>query len=258
MYTWVFAYPVCSHQTKAMFLASVHATPLERKRSLPGDLLIPDPAAIVMHAVTIAAPPERVWPWLVQMGSGRAGWYSYDWVDNDGHPSATEIIPALQHVAPGDVLPSLPGVKESFIVAAVQPAARSHSERTCRRRRPCGELGVFPRTARSTSDAPARARTGQLAMAGGWSGKTSGLSAPYRTRLCVAREASALADGAQSHSSATALCRRGSSGGLSVVRKGPESSTVRRRSTRCFTENAGSIEGFHLERLYPYALEARG
>jgi hypothetical protein len=58
---------------------------------------------------------------LVQVGSGRAGWYSYDWVDNGGYPSATEIIPALQHVAPGDVLPSLPGVKESFIVAAVQP-----------------------------------------------------------------------------------------------------------------------------------------
>ena len=104
-----------------MFLASVRATTLERKRSLPADLLIPDPAAIVMHAVTIAAPPDRVWPWLVQMGSGRAGWYSYDWVDNHSHPSATEIIPALQQVAPGDVMPSLPGVKESFIVAAVQP-----------------------------------------------------------------------------------------------------------------------------------------
>ena len=52
--------------TKGMFLAGVRATLQERKRSLPADLLIPDPAAIVMHAVTIAAPPECVWPWLVQ------------------------------------------------------------------------------------------------------------------------------------------------------------------------------------------------
>lgn len=104
-----------------MFRASVRATRQERKRSLPGDLLLPDGFAVVMHAVTIAATPECVWPWLVQMGSGRAGWYSYDWVDNDGHPSATEIIPALQHVAPGDVLPSLPGVTDSFVVAAVEP-----------------------------------------------------------------------------------------------------------------------------------------
>jgi len=74
-----------------------------------------------MHAVTIAAPPEQVWPWLVQMGSGRAGWYSYDWVDNDSHPSATTIVPALQHIAPGDVMPSLPGTRDSFIVAVVQP-----------------------------------------------------------------------------------------------------------------------------------------
>jgi hypothetical protein len=69
-----------------------------------------------MHAVTIAASPESVWPWLVQMGSGRAGWYSYDWIDNDGHPSATEIIPEFQRIAPGDVLPSLPGATDSFIV----------------------------------------------------------------------------------------------------------------------------------------------
>jgi hypothetical protein len=59
---------------------------------------------------------------VVQMGSGRAGWYSYDWVDNDGHPTATEIIPKLQHLAPGDVMPSLPGVKDSFIVATAEPA----------------------------------------------------------------------------------------------------------------------------------------
>ncbi len=106
---------------QVMPFVNVRATPQERQRALPGDTLIPDAAATVMHGITIAATQERVWPWLVQMGSGRAGWYSYDWVDNDGRPSATEIIPALQHVAPGDVLPSLPGVKDSFIVVAVEP-----------------------------------------------------------------------------------------------------------------------------------------
>jgi hypothetical protein len=96
-------------------------TPQERRQALPGDTLIPDAAATVMHAVTIAATPDRVWPWLVQMGSGRAGWYSYDWVDNDSHPSATAIVPSLQDVKPGGALPSLPGAKESFVVATVQP-----------------------------------------------------------------------------------------------------------------------------------------
>ncbi len=104
-----------------MSFVNVRATPGERQRALPGDALIPDAAVTVMHAITIAAAQERVWPWLVQMGSGRAGWYSYDWVDNDGRPSATEIIPELQQVAPGDVLPSLPGAKDSFIVGALEP-----------------------------------------------------------------------------------------------------------------------------------------
>ncbi|MGO9066466.1 MAG: hypothetical protein ACLQIH_17230 [Myxococcaceae bacterium] len=74
-----------------------------------------------MHAVTIVAPPAQVWPWLVQMGSGRAGWYSYDFVDNDGRPSAVRLLPAFQHIAAGDVLPALPGAKDSFLVAAVEP-----------------------------------------------------------------------------------------------------------------------------------------
>jgi hypothetical protein len=74
-----------------------------------------------MHAVTIIGRPECVWPWLVKMGSGRARWYSYDWLDNDGDPSATEIISALQRITPGDVMPLLPGVKDSFIVGAVDP-----------------------------------------------------------------------------------------------------------------------------------------
>src|SRR5262249_51908477 len=102
--------------------ASVRSTGIERQGSLPGDALIPDAVATVMHAITISTTPERIWPWLVQMGAGRAGWYSYDWVDNDGHPSATEIIPGLQPIAPGDVIPSLRGEKNSFIVHAVEPA----------------------------------------------------------------------------------------------------------------------------------------
>ena len=93
----------------------------ERERPLPGDCVVHDAAGQVMHAVTIAAPPDAVWPWLVQMGSGRAGWYSYDWIDNDGRPSATTIVPALQHLAVGDIMPSLPGATDSFLVAAIQP-----------------------------------------------------------------------------------------------------------------------------------------
>ncbi len=54
-------------------------------------------------------------------GAGRAGWYSYDSIDNDGHPSATEVIPELQHLAVGDVVPALPGARDAFVVAAVEP-----------------------------------------------------------------------------------------------------------------------------------------
>ena len=93
----------------------------ERRRALPGDGVVPNAVAEVMHAVTIRAPPECVWPWLAQMGAGRAGWYSYDSIDNDGHPSATEVIPELQHLAVGDLAPALPGARDSFIVAAVEP-----------------------------------------------------------------------------------------------------------------------------------------
>ena len=57
----------------------------------------------------IAAPPERVWPWRVQMGAGRAGWYSYDRIDNGGRPSADRIVPELQRLAVGDVMPAVPG-----------------------------------------------------------------------------------------------------------------------------------------------------
>lgn len=84
------------------------ATDDEVAAAMPGDELIPGGGAVT-RAITIGAPPERVWPWLVQLGWGRAGWYSYDWLDNDGRPSADRIIPELQELRVGDMLPMLPG-----------------------------------------------------------------------------------------------------------------------------------------------------
>ncbi len=95
----------------------VCATLAERTRRLPGDALIAEPARQFTHAVTIHRPPRDVWPWLVQMGAGtRAGWYSYDRVDNGGHPSATRVLPYLQQVRVGTLFPALPGRTDGFHV----------------------------------------------------------------------------------------------------------------------------------------------
>jgi hypothetical protein len=85
------------------------ATDEEIRRAMPGDDLIPD-AASTTRAITIAAPADQVWPWLVQLGYGRGGWYSYDWIDNDGQPSADRIIPELQQLQVGDQILMLPGM----------------------------------------------------------------------------------------------------------------------------------------------------
>jgi hypothetical protein len=71
------------------------------------------------HAVTIARPPQDVWPWLVQMGAGRAGWYSHDWIDNGRRRSAEQIVSALQQLDVGDLMPALPGVTDGFTVLRV-------------------------------------------------------------------------------------------------------------------------------------------
>lgn len=97
------------------------ATPDEVRRTLPGDEVIAHPIGSATHAITIHVPPDQVWPWLVQMDCDRAGWYSYDFLDNGGKPSATTIIPALQQLAVGDVMPAAPGDRESFVVIDFTP-----------------------------------------------------------------------------------------------------------------------------------------
>jgi hypothetical protein len=100
----------------------VRAYSFEHARPLRGDDLIPQPLATLTHAVTIHRRPADVWPWLAQMGAGsRAGWYSYDCLDNGRRPSATRIVPELQTIAIGMVLPALPGVDDAFKVLAVEP-----------------------------------------------------------------------------------------------------------------------------------------
>jgi hypothetical protein len=100
---------------------SVHAGKHERLRALPGDEFIPNPVGCLTHGITIRRAPKDVWPWLVQMGAGRAGWYSYDFIDNGGTHSADEIKPELQNVKIGETFPALPGIRDGFTLLAFEP-----------------------------------------------------------------------------------------------------------------------------------------
>lgn len=97
---------------------SVRASRVERSRPLPGDALISEPADTLTHAITIGCGPHAIWPWLIQMGAGRAGWYSYDVLDNGQRPSASCLVPELQDIAIGRVFPALPGATDGFVVLA--------------------------------------------------------------------------------------------------------------------------------------------
>jgi hypothetical protein len=101
---------------------SVRATPEERTRALPGDEVIDQPIGSLHHAITIRRPRHEVWPWLAQMGAGsRAGWYSYDVLDNGRRPSASRIIPEFQQLAVGMLFPAGPGVTDGFTLLAFGP-----------------------------------------------------------------------------------------------------------------------------------------
>jgi hypothetical protein len=93
---------------------------------LAGDELLPEATALTTHAITIAAPPAAVWPWLAQMGWGRAGWYTYRWVDRllfpANGPSANQLLPEHQQLEVGDrVLDGPPEADCWFTVEQLEP-----------------------------------------------------------------------------------------------------------------------------------------
>ncbi|HYY80942.1 MAG TPA: hypothetical protein VFD04_17440 [Actinomycetes bacterium] len=102
------------------------STRAERHRPLPGDELVDRPTVVTNHATTIPAPPEQVWPWLVQLGWHRGGWYTPRWVDRllfpGNWPSATQLVPKLQQpLQVGDRVPDGPPGTAWFVVEQADP-----------------------------------------------------------------------------------------------------------------------------------------
>lgn len=134
-----------AHVSAAILLRPWHtmwgATAAERSAALPGDELVPDARYVMDHAVWIDAPADSVWPWLVQIGQDRGGFYSYDWLERlfgDDVHNADRIVPEWQRLAVGD------------LVRAVQP----------------GSLGG--RLGRDVGWRVARVETGRALVLEGW------------------------------------------------------------------------------------------
>ena len=90
-------------------------------RTLAGDEFIPQARSQATHGITVAATPDRIWPWLLQMGAGRAGFYSADMLDNDGIPSARELHSDWTQLRVGQVIPAASGSDEGFEVLQLDP-----------------------------------------------------------------------------------------------------------------------------------------
>jgi proline iminopeptidase len=97
------------------------ATDEEVRAPYPGADIVPDGTRSATMAVTIDAAPDRVWPWLVQMGVERGGWYSWDRLDDFGRRSAERLHPEWQQVAVGDRLVARPDGSQWWEVAALEP-----------------------------------------------------------------------------------------------------------------------------------------
>jgi len=99
------------------------ATDQELKQSMPGDQLSIDPEFFATRAITVSGKPDEIWPWLLQMGYGRAGYYGYDVLENLGSPrgirSADRILPEFQQFKIGDEVPISSVARMSFY--AIEP-----------------------------------------------------------------------------------------------------------------------------------------
>lgn len=99
-----------------MILERWGATDNEVSGSVVGDHLVADASLVATRAITLLAGPAEVFPWLRQMGFGRAGWYSYDLLDNLGRRSARRIHPEWQTLRAGDTVPGGPVSFEATVV----------------------------------------------------------------------------------------------------------------------------------------------
>ncbi len=106
---WVWARPYQLHWG---------ATDEEVNRPMPGDELDPTPTFLATRAITIEGTSQEIWPWLIQMGYTRAGFYGYDVLENLGSPrglaSAQTILPEFQHFDVGDPVPISAAAREVF------------------------------------------------------------------------------------------------------------------------------------------------
>jgi hypothetical protein len=129
--------------------ARTGVTNAEASGSLPGGDVLPQPMVEWTRGVTVSAAPEAIWPWLAQMGYGRGGWYTPEWVDllanrwifgqRRSYPaSADRLVPEYQDVHVGDLVCDGPGYVSYFRVEQVQPphALVLHSIRHPRRGSP--------------------------------------------------------------------------------------------------------------------------
>lgn len=96
----------------------------EVRRPLPGDELVPQPKQMSTRSITLQASVAEIWPWLVQLGQGRGGLYSYDWLENligcDIH-NAERIMPEFQDLKVGDKVRLGPEGYPFYTVAAFEP-----------------------------------------------------------------------------------------------------------------------------------------
>lgn len=92
------------------------ATAIEIERPMPGDKIVAKPTFNATRAVTINSIAENIYPWIIQMGVTRAGWYSYDLLDNLAKRSAEVILPEHQNIQIGDVVPLSPDGKQGMLV----------------------------------------------------------------------------------------------------------------------------------------------